>query len=55
LTFCLPVGVPNKVATVIVDHDTLVECMVLEHAILPSLLFSLYIMGEKADKIEDSS
>lgn len=48
-----PVHVPNEMATVIVDHDALVEGVVFDPAILPSLLLPLEVVGEEADEFED--
>ena len=48
-----PMHIPNEVSPVIVDHDAFVERVVFDSAILPSLLFSLEIVGEEADKFED--
>jgi hypothetical protein len=50
-----PVHVTNEVAALIVDHDALVEGVVFESAILPSLLLPLEIASKQADKFEDRS
>jgi hypothetical protein len=53
LLFTLPVHVPDGMAALIVDHDALVEGVVFEAAILPSLLLPPEIVGKQADEIED--
>jgi hypothetical protein len=51
----LPVSISNEVAAVIVDHDALVESVVLEDSILPSFLLSLQVMCEEANEVHHES
>lgn len=53
MAICLPVRISDKVASIIMDHDPLVERVILEGSILPSLLLALQIVGEETDKVED--
>jgi hypothetical protein len=50
--FALPMHVANEVAALIVDHDTLVEGVVFDAAIFPSLLLPPKIVREEADELE---
>jgi hypothetical protein len=43
-----PVRISDEIARHIVDHDTLVECMKAEEAVLPSLLLPADIMSIEA-------
>jgi hypothetical protein len=40
------VHIPDKVATLIVDHDALIESVVFEAAIFPSLLLPAEVVGK---------
>jgi hypothetical protein len=50
----VPMHVSHEIPTLVVDHDPLVECVVFESPILPSLLLPLQIVGKKTDKLEDN-
>jgi hypothetical protein len=50
-----PMHVSHEIATVIVDHDALVKGVILEAAILPSLLLSPEIVREEAQEFQNGS
>jgi hypothetical protein len=45
----LPVHVSDKVSTLIVYHHPLVEGVVFESSVFPSLLFPTQVMGKEAE------
>jgi hypothetical protein len=49
----VPVHVADEVGLFVVHHDALVEGVVLELSILPSLLLSLQVMCEEAHVVEN--
>lgn len=53
LVTILVVGVAQVISGLVIDHDTVIERMEFEIAILPSLLLSSDVMGEEAAKLGD--
>ena len=53
LVAVLVVGVAEKVAGLIVDHDAVVEGVKLEEAILPALLLAADIVGEETAELSN--
>jgi hypothetical protein len=50
----LPVGITDEMASIIIYHYPLIECVILEDAILPTFLLSFEVMGEETNKVNHS-
>ena len=48
-----PVVIADEISSLVIDHNPSIESMVLEPAILPSLLFSSEIMGKQTGEVQD--
>lgn len=47
-----PVMVPHKSSTIIINHNTLIERVILEISILPALRFATQIVGVKTLELD---